>query len=321
MNKLINALLVICGLFLATVAVAGPSILSVYQGGTGLNAVAVHQVFVGTASNIFTAKTIPDCPDSGGNHINFTQSGDSISCGTSGSGGSTFSPTSSVHLYDEFCGGTTTSGQIGELGWLGNTNGSGGLFRYTNTAAVNQTDHPCLIYINSAAASTWEWMVLSNINSANSSFTGLDSRVWTIQASVSDGIDSGANKFDNTSTFGFVANTGTSTPGNGIYFQCISPASPTTVNFQDITADGGGTTQNDSGVACNNNFNFHDLKITSDGAGTIKFYIDGTNVSTQTTHVFTGKLNPAFGILDTNSSTNAHQYGIDFFNLDLTLSR
>ena len=46
-----------------------------------------HQVPVGNASGPATARTIPDCIDSGGNHLNFTQSTNLFSCGTSGGGG------------------------------------------------------------------------------------------------------------------------------------------------------------------------------------------------------------------------------------------
>lgn len=88
MNKFINSILVGLCLLLASIAVAGPSIFSVYQGGTGLNAVGVHQVLVGTASNVFTAKTVPDCQDTGGNHLNYTQSSDAFSCGITGGTGS-----------------------------------------------------------------------------------------------------------------------------------------------------------------------------------------------------------------------------------------
>jgi hypothetical protein len=46
-----------------------------------------HQVPVITASNTATYKTIPDCQDSSGNHLNYTQSSDAFSCGTTSSGG------------------------------------------------------------------------------------------------------------------------------------------------------------------------------------------------------------------------------------------
>src|SRR5213082_3252767 len=69
-------------LLLSMIAIAGPSIFKVYQGGTGLSAVAAHEVFVGTATNVFTAKTITNCTDTAGNHLNYTQSTDLFSCGT-----------------------------------------------------------------------------------------------------------------------------------------------------------------------------------------------------------------------------------------------
>lgn len=65
-------------------ALAYAGTVPVTKGGTGLTAIAAHQMPVGTAANTYTAKTIPDCPDTGGNHLNFTQSGDSFTCGTSG---------------------------------------------------------------------------------------------------------------------------------------------------------------------------------------------------------------------------------------------
>ena len=51
--------------------------------------IAAHQTMVATSSSVVAAKTIPDCQDAAGNHLNYTQSGDSFSCGTSSSGGGT----------------------------------------------------------------------------------------------------------------------------------------------------------------------------------------------------------------------------------------
>jgi hypothetical protein len=44
---------------------------------------ALHSVLIITASNTGTYKVVPDCQDSTGNHINYTQSTDTWSCGTS----------------------------------------------------------------------------------------------------------------------------------------------------------------------------------------------------------------------------------------------
>lgn len=48
---------------------------------------ATNQLLVGTGVSTFSLKTVPDCTDTGGNHINYTQSSNAFSCGTSGGGG------------------------------------------------------------------------------------------------------------------------------------------------------------------------------------------------------------------------------------------
>lgn len=58
---------------------------------------STHQTPVVTASNTVTYKTIPDCQDSGGNHLNYTQSSDAYSCGSSSSGGAV-TGTSAVNI-------------------------------------------------------------------------------------------------------------------------------------------------------------------------------------------------------------------------------
>ena len=53
--------------------------------GAAIGAVALgaHQTLIGASSADPSAKTVPDCTDSAGNHLNFTQSTDAWSCGTS----------------------------------------------------------------------------------------------------------------------------------------------------------------------------------------------------------------------------------------------
>lgn len=55
------------------------------QGGTGLSSAADDTVLV-SSSSAWVAKTVPNCTDTGGNHLNYTQSSNTFSCGTSGSG-------------------------------------------------------------------------------------------------------------------------------------------------------------------------------------------------------------------------------------------
>ncbi len=73
---------------------AGAGTTSITVQNTKVNGIAYsataaqHTVQVTTTANsAVTAKVLPDCPDTGGNHINFVQSGDTFSCGTSGGGG------------------------------------------------------------------------------------------------------------------------------------------------------------------------------------------------------------------------------------------
>jgi hypothetical protein len=61
---------------------------------------AADQVMVQTASGAGTFRTLPDCTDTAGNHINYTAATDAFSCGTSASGGST--------AFSALTGGTNT---------------------------------------------------------------------------------------------------------------------------------------------------------------------------------------------------------------------
>jgi hypothetical protein len=82
----------------ATLSPAGTGVVNANQA-SGVSYPAgpsVHTVPVITASNTATYKTVPDCQDSGGNHINYTQSTDTFSCGSSGGGGG--SDTASISL-------------------------------------------------------------------------------------------------------------------------------------------------------------------------------------------------------------------------------
>lgn len=64
--------------------------LGLIYGGTGLSSAADDTTLVSTGS-AWVAKTLPDCTDTGGNHLNYTQGTNAYSCGTSSSGGgSTF---------------------------------------------------------------------------------------------------------------------------------------------------------------------------------------------------------------------------------------
>ncbi len=70
--------------------------------------IAAHQALIGTAASTISFKTIPDCQDSSGNHINYTQSSDSFSCGTSSSGHINWAKSVSCPNTGGSAGATTT---------------------------------------------------------------------------------------------------------------------------------------------------------------------------------------------------------------------
>jgi hypothetical protein len=61
--------------------------LSVANGGLGSIGVATDDMITIGNGTIWQGKTLPDCQDSSGNHLNYTQSSNTLSCGTSSSGG------------------------------------------------------------------------------------------------------------------------------------------------------------------------------------------------------------------------------------------
>jgi hypothetical protein len=72
------------------------SLLNGQNPGVRVGATAHSIPVTTTANTTVTQKVIPDCPDSSGNHLNYTQSGDSFACGTSSSGGGTGTVTHTV---------------------------------------------------------------------------------------------------------------------------------------------------------------------------------------------------------------------------------
>jgi len=61
-------------------------ILRVPNGGTGLGITADNTMLVSNGTQ-YTVVSIPNCPDTGGNHLNFVQSSKTMVCGNSGGGG------------------------------------------------------------------------------------------------------------------------------------------------------------------------------------------------------------------------------------------
>lgn len=72
---------------LATADTTG--VLTVAKGGNGAAPGASDQVLVSDSTSAATWRTVPNCTDTGGQHLNYTAGDNTFSCGTSGPGGST----------------------------------------------------------------------------------------------------------------------------------------------------------------------------------------------------------------------------------------
>ena len=60
--------------------------ITVVKGGTGGTTAPDDNLLIGSGT-AWVRSTIPDCPDAGGNHLNYTQSTNTLSCGVTASGG------------------------------------------------------------------------------------------------------------------------------------------------------------------------------------------------------------------------------------------
>lgn len=103
---------------------------------------AVHSVPVITASNTATYKLIPDCTDSGGNHLNYTQSTDVFSCGNSSSGGGGGTAFSSITSATN-----TTAAMLVGTGASLNVTGSGSI-------AASNANGVGIVFAGSGSGST-----------------------------------------------------------------------------------------------------------------------------------------------------------------------
>ena len=61
--------------------------VSAVEGGTGFGSYSQHDIIVADSSTTLAKKSLPDCQDSTGNHLNYTRSTQTFSCGNTSSGG------------------------------------------------------------------------------------------------------------------------------------------------------------------------------------------------------------------------------------------
>lgn len=133
---------------------------------------ASHAVPVDVAGTS-TYKVIPDCQDTGGNHINYTQSTDAFSCGTSGGGGGSTvirnslggctpsngaTPNSELVIAPCMAADTTVAAEMStSASFFGSTGGAWASGAGSSGSPVNKMGNGLTI-----AASTWYHVCMAN---------------------------------------------------------------------------------------------------------------------------------------------------------------
>lgn len=114
---------------------------------------STHSVPIVTASNVVTYKVIPDCTDVNGNHLNYTQSTDVWSCGTS-------IPTITGRIIQASCTGTATSSTTLGLSFIACTSVAGLKIPFGSSGTIGQLE--CIANTGGSNASSGAVTVLKN---------------------------------------------------------------------------------------------------------------------------------------------------------------
>jgi hypothetical protein len=154
-------------------------------------------VMVGDGTT-FGLEAVPDCDDSGGNHLNYDTATNAWSCGTSG--GSSFDPGTTFDLYEEFVSGSlTTTNTIGSTGVTVNLVSSGTVAQVAGTA-TNPGQLQLKPSNTDESGATMFWNSSSLFNAS----------IWTDYAWTLDGVVGYAGAVANTA-FWFGLSSGAST--------------------------------------------------------------------------------------------------------------
>lgn len=232
---------------------------------------SLHSVPVVTATNVATYKVLPNCLDSGGQHLNYTQSTDVLSCGNSGTappnGTAAPSPRRWAYLSSN---NTANSWNIagGDYGAFLNCNS---VFPVTSSFPTPSLDCSNGTTIGNGAGAG---------GGSNMWFTG-NNLLLIVKARFSR--TTSMRAWIGWTDHNYATMYGSASPSaNVAAFRYDTTASDT--NYQCKTSTGGGTfTSTDSGVAADTSD--HVFKIIETNATSWKFYIDGSLVCTHTTNL------------------------------------
>jgi hypothetical protein len=100
----------------------GNTTISIADGGTGLSSASDDNIMVGNGTT-WQLKALPNCTDTAGQHLNYTAATNTISCGTTGTGGG------GTGAFADLTGGTNTTAAM--------VVGSGGTLGYTGSGTID----------------------------------------------------------------------------------------------------------------------------------------------------------------------------------------
>jgi hypothetical protein len=205
-------------------------------------------------------------------------------------------------LVDDFMGNTATTGTIGQLGWALASGGTG-----TAAAAVGASEPGIFVVGTGSTSSGWHGINLGSNNLYGAPIFMCEWRIKLISAN---------NASDQYSCWFGLHNATTATePTSGFYFRYT----PDDTHWVAACANGGAPNTAATDVAADTDF--HRFRITSDGSGVARFYIDDTQKamllsSLPTTNRYTPNV-----MIRKSLGTVARNVRVDYFALRFEQTR
>lgn len=290
--------------------------VGVTKGGTGLTTVSADQTFVATAADTIAAKSIPNCADSSGNHLNYSTSTHEFSCGTSSSSGSN-DPLTIIDLVDEFFGGGLGIVNSQSTYDIGNTNWR--MIRANTAENItygSSSGHPGFVALNTTATTT-DGIAIFKAPQSSAAIIRATSTDTTIEGVVKFGA-AGQRTYVGVN-FGLTTSSSilNQTPTNGIIFyaldtggtaavwqyKCCNAATCTSGSLTDSVSD-----------------SWQHLKMVVNTT-TVTFYIDGTSRGTcSSAYIPTADMDLHFSIQNQTGNTASKGWYADLIRIKQTLS-
>ncbi len=206
-------------------------------------------------------------------------------------------------LVDDFMGTTTTSGTIGAIGWASLTGATGTI------TIPSVAGGPGIVQASTGTTSTG----FQGIN-LGASLKGAPVLMceWRVRLTNTNVAGDAASCW-----FGLHNDSHGAEPTTGLYFRYTAADGP---NWRAVCNNGGASTNVNTPVAAD--VAFHRFRITSDGAGVVRFYIDDVLVATITSNIpsTSNRHGPALSVRKTTGTTSFGAL-IDYFAMRYEFNR